>query len=99
VVHVLHTRMTRNTRKEAAGDSDKTLTLDAARAYVKRWSETGRLLEEVRWRELAALDETQALRASDALLEYGRRLPLTAERREWSGLVEQQKLLHRMTRG
>jgi hypothetical protein len=65
---------------------------------VKRWSETGRLLEEVRWRELAALDATQALRASDALLEYGRCLPLTAGRREWSGLVEQQKLLHRTAR-
>ena len=92
--------MTRHTRKEAsaAGDSDETFTLEATRAYVKRWSETDRLIEEVRWRELAALDDMQALRASDALLEYGRHLPLTAGRSEWSGLVEQQKLLHRMAR-
>jgi hypothetical protein len=65
---------------------------------VKRWIDTGRLLEDLRWRELAALDDERALRASDALLEYGARLPLAPHRREWSGLVEQQRLLWRRVR-
>lgn len=78
--------------------SSVALTRDFARAYVKRWTETGRLLEEVRWCELAALDEDSALRASDALLEYGASLPLAPRRREWSGLVEQQRLFWRHLR-
>jgi uncharacterized protein (DUF433 family) len=40
------------------------MTQDAERAYVKRWAETGRLLEEIRWRELRALDDAVALKAS-----------------------------------
>ena len=57
------------------------------------------MLEQVRWAELAALDDARALRAADALLDYGATLPLGRERREWSGLIEQQRLLHRAVRG
>lgn len=71
------------------------LTGDSARAYVQRWSETGRLLEEQRWAELAALSEADALRASDMLLDAAQRVPLPASRRTWSGLVAQQDLFHR----
>ena len=78
--------------------SGQLLTGDAARQYVRRWAETGVVLEQLRWRELAALDEGRALRASDALLEYGSHLPMTAARRESSGLVEQQRLFQRIMR-
>ena len=66
-----------------------------ARAYVKGWAETGRLLEEQRWRELAALSEAQALAASDALTTAALQVPLPEARRIWSGLVHQQALFHR----
>ena len=71
------------------------MTPDAQRAYVKQWAETGQLLEQVRWRELAALDEAGARLASDALIEAALRVPLPARRRTWSGLIEQQAVFHR----
>ena len=74
------------------------MTRELERAYVKQWAETGRLLEEIRWHELAALDSEAALRASDALIEAALRVPLPPRRREWSGLVEQQAILHHRTR-
>lgn len=63
------------------------------RAYVRRWVETGQLLEQIRWRELRALDATVALEASDHLIEAAIRVPLSSARREWSGLVDLQDLL------
>jgi hypothetical protein len=74
------------------------MTRDQERAYVQGWAETGRLLEELRWRELAALDGDRALAASDALIEAALRVPLPEARRRWSGLVEQQAILHRRKR-
>ena len=71
------------------------MTRDAARAYVKRWAETGRLLERQRWDELAALDPGQALEATDALIRAALLVPLPEERRRNSGLVEQQRTFHR----
>jgi hypothetical protein len=70
------------------------MTRESARAYVQRWIETGRLLEDLRWRELARLDAARALAATDALIEAALRVPLPAARRQGSGLVEQQALLH-----
>jgi hypothetical protein len=67
-------------------------------AYVKGWSETGRLLEEQRWQELARLDPVRAMVAADALIEAAMAVPLPAARRTWSGLVEQQDALHRRRR-
>jgi hypothetical protein len=64
------------------------------RAYVRRWVETGRLLEEIRWRELRALDEAVALRAADHLIDAGLRVPLPSAKWAWSGLVEQQAEFH-----
>ena len=77
------------------GETGPTMTSDAARAYVKRWAQTGRLLDELRWRELAALDDVRALQASDALIESARLVPMPARRRGWSGLVEQQAIFHK----
>ena len=71
---------------------------EAARAYVKQWIRTGELLEAIRWRELATLDDARALDASDALIQSAQLVPLPPRRREWSGLVEQQALFHRMSR-
>ena len=66
-----------------------------ARAYVKRWAETGRLLEEQRWHELGSLGDAEAVAASDALIAAALQVPLPEARRIWSGLVEQQDLFHR----
>ena len=71
------------------------MTGDAERAYVKRWVETGRLLEEIRWRELRALDDTRALKASSDLIHAALQVPLPQRRRLWSGLIDQQDLFHR----
>ena len=70
------------------------MTREDERAYVRRWVETGRLLEERRWRELRALDPAVALRASDHLIDAALRVPLPAGRLQWSGLVEMQDTLH-----
>ena len=74
------------------------MTRDAERAYVRPWVETGRLLEKLRWRELAALTAARGLEATDALIDAALLTPLPQSRRESSGLVEQQALLHRGTR-
>lgn len=68
---------------------------DAVRGYVKAWAETGRLLDELRWRELAALDARQALAAADMLIDAAMLVPFPPARRRWSGLAEQQALFHR----
>ena len=69
------------------------MTREAERAYVRRWVETGRLLEDLRWRELQALDDTAALRATDRLIEAALLVPMPSTRRQWSGLVEWQRLV------
>lgn len=67
---------------------------DAERAYVRRWADTGRVLEEIRWSELRRLSAEAALRASDDLIELALRVPLPATRRAWSGLIDLQDQLH-----
>ena len=67
---------------------------DAERSYVKRWAETGRLLEKIRWRELRALDDAAALKASSDLINAALQVPLPQRRRQWSGLIDQQDLFH-----
>ena len=73
------------------------MTSDTARAYVRQWVETGRLLEQIRWRELATLDDARAMDATNALIDAALLVPLPDARRASSGLVEQQALLHRKT--
>ena len=70
------------------------MTRDAERAYVKRWVETGRLLEEIRWRELRALDGAVALKASSDLINAALQVPQPLRKRQWSGLIDQQDLFH-----
>ena len=71
------------------------MTREAERAYVRRWVETGRLLDDLHWRELRAIGQGEALEASDHLIDAALRVPLPPQRRQWSGLVELQALLHR----
>lgn len=71
------------------------MTVAEQRAYVRQWMETGLLLDELRWRELRALDAGAALAASDYLIDAALRTPVAAGRRRWSGLVEQQALFQR----
>ena len=92
-----HRRDARTVCHRSIEYAEDTMTREVERAYVKQWAETGRLLEETRWRELAALDPETALRASDALIEAALRVPLPPHRRAWSGLIEQQAVLHRRT--
>jgi len=69
------------------------MTPDDQRAYVRRWVETGRMLDELRWRELQTLDAATAIKASDLLIDAALRVLLPSTRRVWSGLVEWQDLL------
>jgi hypothetical protein len=72
------------------------MTRQDQRAYVRRWVETGQILEQIRWSELRALDAAAALAASDHLIDAAVRVPLSSARREWSGLVDLQNLLRRV---
>ena len=71
-----------------------TVTPASERDYVRQWVETGRLLEDLRWRELQALDPDTALEASRQLIDAALRVPLPSQRLAWSGLVDLQDLLH-----
>ena len=71
------------------------MTTHDEREYVRRWVETGHMLEDLRWQELRTLDEASALCASEDLIESALLVPLPPHRQQWSGLVEQQALLHR----
>jgi hypothetical protein len=48
--------------------------------------------------ELRNLSDEEALRRSDALLSMGRSEELSAERRSYSGFVEQQRRFHQARR-
>lgn len=65
-----------------------------AEAWMAQWRDAGPALAEQKRHELRALTEEQALAATDALLEIGASLPLSASRESTSGLVTQQAILH-----
>lgn len=73
------------------------MTLDAAaqREWLRQGKEAGPALEAQRRRELAQLSDERTLGASEALLALATAAPLPPARLRWSGLVEQQALLHR----
>jgi len=66
--------------------------LETQKAWARTWQATGKALEAIRRAELRALTPEKALRATDNLLSLGAGVPLSAERRRTSGLVEQQRL-------
>ena len=70
--------------------------LETQKAWARTWQATGEALETIRRAELRALTPEKALRATDNLLSLGAGVPLSAERRRSSGLVEQQRLFARL---
>ena len=62
--------------------------------WMAQWRAAGPALANVHHRELRALSDADALRATEALLSLAADTPLPPERRRYSGLVEQQALLH-----
>ncbi|MFV2065151.1 MAG: hypothetical protein ACC726_16800 [Chloroflexota bacterium] len=66
-----------------------------AQAWMAQWRSAAVALEEHHARELRELTTEAAQAATLALLDMGARIPIVPERWNWSGLVEQQQLLHR----
>jgi hypothetical protein len=62
---------------------------------MAQWRSAAVALEEQHAQELRELTTEAAQAATQALLELGARSPITPKRWNWSGLVEQQALLHR----
>ncbi len=62
---------------------------------MAQWRAAAPALEEQRRQELRSLTAEQALTASEAVLALASAAGLSKERRSHSGLVEQQRLLHR----
>jgi hypothetical protein len=70
--------------------------IETQKAWARTWQETGKALEAIRRAELRALSPEKGLQATDNLLSLGAGMPLSAERRRTSGLVEQQRLFARL---
>jgi hypothetical protein len=70
----------------------------AQRQWLEQWKQAGKALEEQRRTELRSLTAERALAASEALLALAAPARLSAKRRSYSGLVEQQRLFHRRAR-
>ncbi len=70
------------------------MDLQLQRAWVEQWQSAGLALAELRRAELAALTDADAVAAAENLLSLADVIPVSAARRRWSGLVEQQALFH-----
>ena len=62
--------------------------------WARRWAAAGTALDDVRARDLSGLSEAEALRTIDELLSTVTPVEYPAARREWSGLIDLQRLLH-----
>jgi hypothetical protein len=72
---------------------------ELTKRWIETWREAGPLLEEIRQKELAAMTEDEARRASEALLSLAdAEMYVPPDRRRSSGLVEQQRLFGRLRR-
>lgn len=65
---------------------------------MAQWRAAGPMLEQQRRRELRALTPERALAASNALLALATTANRSVARQTHSGFVEQQRLLHRISR-
>jgi hypothetical protein len=70
-------------------------TIAMQRELVERWRETGRLLQRMRYAELAAQPAAESQRAAYDMLQLGGMLPADAKRECSSGLLEMQRLFAR----
>jgi hypothetical protein len=70
--------------------------IEAARAYVKQWQVTGELLDQIKWEELRAMTEEDAVQMLD-LLNWPEDVPLwrAPDRENAEGMIEQQRLFAR----
>jgi hypothetical protein len=71
------------------------LELEQQEHLVKQWRETGRLLGDLRRRELALLSAEESRQATYDLLQLGGMLAPDSEREKTSGMVEMQRLFAR----
>jgi len=73
------------------------MAMDAAaqRAWMAQWRDAGPALEAQRRHELRMLSDREALAATHALLDVALLTPINPARLTDSGLVHQQRLLHR----
>ena len=65
------------------------------RQLVRRWSETGPLLERRRRDELGAQSATESLQAAHDMLQLGGMLPADPLRERSPGIIEMQRLFAR----
>jgi hypothetical protein len=68
------------------------LATDLQRRLVQNWQETGKVLAELRHRELAHQSAEDSRHAAYDMLQLGGILPPDAARERTSGLVEMQRL-------
>ena len=68
------------------------------RAWQRQWAAAGPALDSVRRSELRALTDAQALAAIERIFAVESPTPLSKEREQTSGLVEQQRLFSRLKR-
>lgn len=66
------------------------------RYLVKTWERAGVELDRIKWEELRAMTEDDAARAFELLSMHPRDGWMRPERLESSGLVEQQRIFHRL---
>jgi len=57
--------------RQARNRAEASVTNETERRLVRQIADTGRLLEELRWRELEALDDDQARQAADRYPSWG----------------------------
>jgi hypothetical protein len=72
------------------------MDLELQRKLVLQWGETGRILEEIRRRELRAMSAEQTLRMIEDILSVPPPTPTPEHRIRHSGLVEQQDLFRKL---
>jgi hypothetical protein len=72
-----------------------TLSRDQQQAWLAQWQRAGVALDRQRASELRQMSDEQGLRAAEVLLALANPSAVRPDRRRWSGLVEQQALLHR----
>ena len=77
------------------GDFMSKMDAGTRRRWMGQWRAAAPALEEQRRQELRSLTPDAALTAADALLSMVPPGEIGPERRTQSGLVEQQRLLHR----
>jgi hypothetical protein len=66
---------------------------DAQKRLIAQWQETGRVLQQIRLTELAAMDDEESRQAAFDILRLADALPDDSGRERYSGLVEMQRLL------